>query len=149
MLATPHCGWSTIQIGDWSDRVSYISDVPNNILNAFIGTKTSYDPISVKFDAEGWEFIIVFDHFETHILDYGYKNEEEYLADKENKLKLFTFEISRFDIIKELVSDMERDLDDWTMWYSFISYHEVEAINKRKIQLKNKIDKLKAEYSLT
>ena len=65
MLSTPKYGWSTITIGNWSDRCSYIDDVPFMLLSAVdevIRTRTTY---SVKFDAEGYEYIIVFDEFEA------------------------------------------------------------------------------------
>ena len=39
MLDTPKLGWSKIHIGTWSDRCSYLDDVPMKLLEAFFGTK--------------------------------------------------------------------------------------------------------------
>ena len=39
MLDTPKLGWSKIHIWTWSDRCSYLDDVPMKLLEAFFCTK--------------------------------------------------------------------------------------------------------------
>ena len=145
MLSKPKYGWTNITIGNWSDRASFLTDIPFNLLDAFIGSKKEYHPVSVKFDAEGWEYIIVFDYYDTYILDYGYKTSEDYLNDKEDKIKLYSFEISREDIISEFVSDLENNFDAWVMWDSC----DEDELIARKVELRNKLNKLKAEFNIS
>ena len=78
MLKTPKYGWSEITIGDWHDRCSYLDDVPYRLLEAVDYTNRCGRPSSVKFDAEGWDYIIVFDQFETHIICYNFEGEYNY-----------------------------------------------------------------------
>lgn len=110
MLKTPKYGWSEITIGDWSDRCSdiggYHDDVPYRLLEAVDDTNRTGMPSSVKFDAEGWEYIIVFDIHETHIITY----------DEDANYKYTTIEISIKDIIKELLADIRKDLKVWSEW---------------------------------
>ena len=68
MLDRPFCGWSKITIGSWSNRRSYLDDVPFILLQVISGLLSTMRPTSVKFDAEGYEFILVFDYGVVHII---------------------------------------------------------------------------------
>lgn len=122
MLKTPWCGWSEIQIGDWHDRCSYLDDVPYRLLEAVDYTNRCGRPSSVKFDAEGYHYIIVFDMYKTHIIcddfDIGYI--------------LYTVDINLKDLIRELVADIRRDIDVWSKWFCDVSEYEAE---ERKLDL--------------
>ena len=122
MLKTPKYGWSEITIGNWYDRCSYLDDVPYRLLEAVDYTNRCGRPSSVKFDAEGWEYIIVFDQFETHIICYNFKGEYNY----------YTIEINLKDLIRELLADIRRDLKAWSEWGYDISEDEAE---ERKLDL--------------
>jgi len=67
-----------------------------------------HKPVSVKFDAEGWEYIIVFDWTETYII-----------SGKGDGHTLITIEINRDDLAKDLVSDIHRDLGGWSSWVDY------------------------------
>jgi hypothetical protein len=116
MLDTPKYGWCNIQIGEWYDRCSYLDDVPYRLLEAVDYSNRTNRPSSVKFDAEGWEYIIVFDAYETHIICY----------DVEGGYKYYTIEINLKDLIRELLSDIRRDLKAWSEWGYDISDYEIE-----------------------
>ena len=116
MLKTPWCGWSEIKIGDWHDRCSYLDDVPYRLLEAVDYTNRTGRPSAVKFDAEGGEYIIVFDEFETHIINYDFECQYHY----------YTIEINLKDLIKELIADIRRDLIAWSEWGYDINDYEAE-----------------------
>jgi hypothetical protein len=122
MLETPWCGWSEIKIGDWHDRCSYIDDVPYRLLEAVDHTNRTGMPSSVKFDAEGWEYIIVFDMHETHIICNGFDDGYRYN----------TIDISLKDLIRELIADIRRDIVAWSKWHYDVSEYEAE---ERKLDL--------------
>jgi hypothetical protein len=116
MLKTPWCGWSEITIGNWHDRCSYLDDVPYMLLETVDDVNRTGRPSSVKFDAEGYHYIIVFDMYETHIIcdsfDIGYD--------------LHTIEINIKDLIRDLLADIRRDLDAWGKWCSDSDYETEE-----------------------
>lgn len=122
MLKTPKYGWSEITIGNWYDRCSYLDDVPYRLLEAVDYTNRCGRPSSVKFDAEGWEYIIVFDTYETHIICYNFEGEYNY----------YTIEINLKDLIRELLADIRRDIVAWSEWGYDISEDEAE---ERKLDL--------------
>lgn len=116
MLKTPWCGWSEITIGDWHDRCSYLDDVPYMLLEAVDDVNRTGRPSAVKFDAEGWEYIIVFDTWETHIISNDAEREHNY----------YTIEINLKDLTRELIADIRRDLDEWSKWCSDSDYETEE-----------------------
>lgn len=112
MLSKPKHGWSEITIGDWSDRCSYIDDVPFMLLEAMEESCRVNKPVAIKFDAEGWDYIIVFDQFETHIIStapHSLKAQDSY--------SYYTIEVDRDELAKELIADTRRDIDEWCGFY--------------------------------
>lgn len=128
MLETPKHGWSKITIGNWSDRCSYLDDVPFKLLNAIKKLYEGHEPVSVRFDAEGWEYIVVFDWHCTHIISES--TDEECM----NTFNYLFIEVNRDDIAKELISDICRDIDEWSKWLSYCDMPE-EMILGRKNEL--------------
>lgn len=120
MIETPRYGWSKITIGDWSDRCSYIDDVPFKLLETIESAVRIRRPFSVKFDAEGWDYIIIFDVYETHVVSYDFNGEYKYK----------TIEISLTDIAKDLIADIRKDLDAWSQWGFDISEDEISERKK-------------------
>ena len=116
MLKTPWCGWSEITIGNWHDRCSYLDDVPYMLLEAVDCVNRTGRPSAVQFDAEGWEYIIVFDTWETHIISNDSEREHNY----------YTIEINLKDLTRELIADIRRDLDEWSKWCSDSDYETEE-----------------------
>ena len=105
MLQKPKCGWSAITIGEWHDRCSYLVDVPIDLLKAVSGVIALNTPQAVEIDAEGYNYVIVFNAFETHII-----------TETDDGYTLTTIDIGIRHIAKELVSDIEADLDSWVEW---------------------------------
>ncbi len=133
MLSTPKHGWSEITIGNWSDRCSYLDDVPFDLLKAIKHLyETYYTPVCVCFDAEGYEYTIVFDLFYTHIISSK--------SDGEG-FNYFSIDINIDDLAKELISDIRRDIDGWSKWLCYSDKPE-DNIFERKRFLLNLCDSL-------
>lgn len=109
MLSVPKHGWVNITIGDWTDRASYLTDVHLDILDALILHFENYVPACAKCDAEGWEYIIVFDHTETHIITD--KAESDDISHK-----YMVFNIPVRALAEEVYSDILANIRDWSEW---------------------------------
>lgn len=121
MLATPNAGWSRITIGDWSDRCSYLDDVPFKLLEAMEEACRENKPVSVKFEAEGWWYLIVFDDFWTYIIEEC------------DETKLYKVEIDRDKLAKELIADIRIDIDEWTMWFDYRETEDYYSERKKDL----------------
>ncbi|MEG1564711.1 MAG: hypothetical protein RR365_13440 [Bacteroides sp.] len=135
MLIEPKYGWVTVSIGNWMDRASYLTDVPIDALDAFISSYNRWQPATIKFDAEGWEYIVVIDDYETYIIDYFHDGN---LYDKP---VLTTVKISKGELAKELVNDIQSHFDEWVNWCSNDS--GTEELPKYEQTLRDKLKTLK------
>lgn len=125
MLSKPRHGWATITIEDWSDRLSYLDDVPFMLLDAMIWSCREHQPASVRFDAEGYDYIIVFDWLYTYIIEL------------KDKTKMLEFHIDRDDLAKQLIRDIKNALQEWA---GFVDYGDMTGVEKeyRKLCLESK-----------
>lgn len=57
MLAKPSYGWSDLKIGNFTSRVSYLTDVPVDLLKASLASLKYDVPLAASFDAEGGRLI--------------------------------------------------------------------------------------------
>lgn len=142
MLSTPKYGWVDLSICDWKDRASYLTDVPNNLLDSLIFSFESRNPASVSFDAEGWEYIIVFDWNITYIIESQDNNE------------LICIDRGLISLANEIYNDISKDIDEWAKWdydidfsdkdkesYSYMKWEEGKNNLKKKLEkLKNLIE---------
>lgn len=127
MLDKPEYGWSHISIGEWSDRCSYLDDVPYMLLEALEESCRTFKPVAVEFDAEGWNYIIVFNSFETHII-----------SDKDDSYTHTCIEVDNRDLANELIADIRENLADWADWpCGCISDDEYEERKKDLIVMCN------------
>ena len=144
MLDTPKAGWSRIEIGNWSDRCSYLDDVPYRLLETVDVVVRTGRPCAVRFDAEGWEYTMVFDQSETHILSDKTPDESPDVI-----FTLTTIDIRIRDIAKELITDLRKDVDGWANWMCYRPISE-EELNERKKDILAWCDTLeqRVNYSL-
>jgi hypothetical protein len=129
VLEAPAHGWTQVRIGDFSDRASYLTDVPMECLESFIYGFFSDSPISLKFDAEGWDFLVVVDDYSTHII-----------TSKDN-YKLESYEIWKEDLAVELINDIESNLEAWVEWD--LDYDDGEKSNSRRKHLISHLERLR------
>ena len=106
MLSTPKNGWCLVSIGSWSDRGSYLDDIPVNLLRAVENVMLTEDPELVYFDAEGWEYIIEVDVDQTRITT----------ETEDHEVEVRTFNVGAQDLARELINDVRRDLEGWVYW---------------------------------
>lgn len=121
MFSKPKNGWCTITIGEWSDRCSYLDDVPFMVLEGLEESCRTHKPVAAKFDAEGWEYIIVFDWLETHII-----------SDIGGKYELVTVDVNRDELALQAISDIRRDIDGWASWLSYSTMSDDEKEERKK-----------------
>jgi hypothetical protein len=121
MLSVPKHGWVDVSVGNWHSRASYLTDLPNELLDALIAKLQSWTPTCVKCDAEGWEFIIVFDSHDVHIIE------------SKNYYRLISIEKNIYEVAEEVYKDISEHLYEWSLW-------DYDVKNKTKrIQNENKL----------
>lgn len=131
MLSKPKHGWTDITLGDFTGRGSYLTDIPVDLLNAFINALRDFTPASVFFDEEGSEFTLVSHYDGTYII-----------AEREEKPELISIDIRFIELIKEVINDIESDIKGWADWMCYYDLTE-EELTQRENLLKSKIEELK------
>lgn len=132
MLDTPKHGWGKIHIGAWSDRCSYLDDVPMKLLEAFMRCFREPEPQSVRFDAEGYEYIIVFDTYQTYVITS--KDDDE----------LTVLDVDYRTLAAECITDTRRDLDAWAAF--LYQDADPEILQKRKYDMLWLCDTMEDQY---
>lgn len=128
MIDNPKHGWCNFQLGDFKGHPSYLTDVPLDLLDAFIdyhikGTGTAW------FDEEGADFTLVINPYSIFIIAERYET------------VLYEFPDVRIEELeKELINDIESDLNEWMY---FIPTDEWEEIIEHRNTIRQKIAKLK------
>lgn len=125
MLANPKYGWTNVSIGEFNECASYLTDVPNDCLDAFIYARENGFPAVVYFDAEGYEYYLIASYFES------------FITIEKDELKTYRFDLGLVDLAKELIDDIEQNIDEWADWQCYKEYDENQLkINKRKLEQK-------------
>lgn len=131
MISNPKHGWCDFILGDFYGSPSYLTDVPNDLLDAFISYHVNGYGMA-WFDEEGTEFTLVITPYSIFIIE------------EKDKPILHDFsEVNVETLGKELIEDIESDLAEWSMFYC--DYDEEEAIKANREHIKNLICQLK-EY---
>ena len=84
---------------------NYWDDVPYRLLAAVDHVNRTGMPKSVQLNADGYDFIIVFNVSETHIIRHY-----------DDNFNLYTVDVSIKDVTRELVADVRRDIVAWSEW---------------------------------
>ena len=128
MISNPKHGWSNFDLKVFHGTPSYLTDVPVDLLNAFIQYHTTGTGIA-WFDEEGTEFTLVITPYSLFIIE---EKDEPVLHD-------FS-EINIGNLEKELIEDIEKDL---TGWSEFITSDDREEVIMHRDEIRNKIAMLK------
>lgn len=133
MLSKPCAGWTKVTIGDFEGRASYMTDVPMDCLIAFINALEYNIPASVLFDEEGSEFTLV-----TSV-------DGTYIISEREEPKLFVINKGFLKLVRELINDIEDNLEDWVLWdYDYEFHNDSEGIlNERRNIIKKRVKRLK------
>lgn len=141
MLVNPQHGWVTVEIGDWSDRASYLTNVPIDALDAFINSYNHRQPATIKFDAEGWEYIVVIDDWETYIIEDLYRYSKNLLNSPSADPILTIVKVNKRELAKELVNDIQSHFYEWVNWRS--DDGDTEELKEYEFIVRNKLRILK------
>ena len=128
MISNPKHGWSNFDLKAFHGTPSYLTDVPVDLLNAFIQYHTTGTGIA-WFDEEGTEFTLVITPYSLFVIE------------EKNKPVLHDFsEINTNNLEKELIEDIEKDLIGWS---EFITSDDREEVIMHRDEIRNKIAMLK------
>lgn len=128
MISNPKHGWSNFDLKAFHGTPSYLTDVPVDLLNAFIQYHTTGTGIA-WFDEEGTEFTLVITPYSLFVIE---EKDEPILHDF-SEMKINNLE-------KELIEDIEKDLIGWS---EFITSDDREEVIMHRDEIRNKIAMLK------
>ena len=117
MLLKPKYGWSRLEIGNWSDRISYLDDAAFMLLETIIKSYEEPNIQSVEFDAEGYEWKLVFD------------GEKVTIITEKDETEITNLDVSKKDIAKGIIDDIRHDVRDWV---NFVYWDLDEAAQKER-----------------
>lgn len=117
VLSKPFAGWTYLTIGNWTDRCSYIDDVPFLLLEAIEQSCRERRPIAVELDAEGWSNIIVFDSIYTHIIS-------DNVPGGNLTFKYHFVELDKGDVALGIVNSILENIEDWARFTDYGDMNE-------------------------
>lgn len=128
MISNPKHGWSNFDLRVFHGTPSYLTDVPVDLLNAFIQYHTTGIGVA-WFDEEGTEFTLVITPYSLFVIE------------EKDKPVLHDFsEMKINNLEKELIEDIEKDLIGWS---EFITSDDREEVIMHRDEIRNKIAMLK------
>ena len=128
MISNPKHGWCSFKLRTFKGTPSYLTDVPVDLLNAFIDLYTKGCGVA-WFDEEDTEFTLVITPYSLFIIE------------ERGKPVLHDFsEMKIENLIKELIEDLERDLNGWS---EFITNDDHDEILQHRNEIRQKITILK------
>ena len=126
MISNPKNGWCNFKLGDFEGTPSYITDVPIDLLDAFIDYYTRGYGLAY-FDEEGSEFTLLLTWYGVYIIE-----------EKDNVKSHVFYDLNISDLAKEVIADIETNLDGWRNDFMYYSFSK-EDLNERLGKLKNMI----------
>lgn len=128
MVSNPKHGWCNFDLRTFHGTPSYLTDVPVDLLDAFIQYHTTGTGIA-RFDEEGTEFTLVLTPYSLFIIE-----------EKEKPILHDLSDIKTEELEKELIEDIEKDLIGWS---EFITSDDRKEIIVHRNEIRNKIAMLK------
>lgn len=132
MISNPKYGWCDFELGNWfSGRASYLTDVPMDLLDAFIDYHENGHGV-VVFDSEGaGSFTLVMTAYNRSI----------YIIEERKERTIHFLDDFRFeDLERDLILDIERNLNGWVQ---FMADEDPEENTQRRNELRQRVAKLK------
>lgn len=131
MLSILEAGWCKLRIDDFVGIPSYITDVPVDLLTAFIdyykkGIGAAY------FDEEGTEFNLLLSDYSIYIIQVNFEGKPI--------LRYFP-DVNVDDLAKELFIDINSNIDSWSRFGASIN-SKYEILQERELLI-NLISELK------
>lgn len=128
MISNPKHGWCDFKLRTFEGTPSYLTDVPIDLLTAFIDYHTNGCGVA-WFDEEGTEFSLVITPYSLFIIE------------EKDKPILHDFsEMKIENIEKEIIEDIESDLYGWI---NFMEDDDLEEIKQHETNIRQKLALLK------
>ena len=131
MISNPKHGWCNFKLGDFEGHPSYLTDVPLDLINAFLNYYTQYNGVA-WFDEEGTDFTFVINPYNIYIVE-----------ERQNTILHYFPDINVDELAKELIKDIENDLNGWA---NFIPDDEWEEIVEHDNEIRNGLHLLKETF---
>ena len=129
MISNPEYGWCDFKLGTFEGSPSYLTDVPVDLLDTFIGYYTEGQGMA-WFDEEGTEFTLVMTPYSLFIIE------------EKRETVLYDFsEMNVEKLAKELINDIEKDITGWSV--EFVISDDYEEIKLHRETIRQRIAKLK------
>ena len=132
MLSILEAGWCKLRIGDFVGIPSYITDVPVDLLTAFIdyykkGIGAAY------FDEEGTEFNLLLSDYSIYIIQVNFEGKPI--------LRYFP-DVNVDDLAKELFIDINSNIDSWACFSASCDQRTKRESKDKLLTLTKKLQEL-------
>lgn len=99
-------GWAKFKIEGYEKSVSYLTDIPIEILENILIAKEHKVDFTYNFETEGkGDFKVISDDRRTYIIEEGYP-----------QCQLDTFDISFEELSKGIIESIKADIKGWSSW---------------------------------
>ena len=129
MITNPKNGWCNFKLRTFEGTLSYLTDVPVDLLMAFIDYHVKGCGIA-WFDEEGTEFSLVITPYSVFIIE-----------EKGTTILHDFSEMKIENIEKELIEDIEKDLYGWI---NFTIDDDLEEVKQHENEIRQKLVILKS-----
>ena len=129
MISNPKYGWCNFKLDDFEGHPSYLTDVPVDILDAFIDFYTKGLGIAY-FDEEGTDFMLILSPYSVFIIE-----------EKDKPILHCYKDIDVMELENELINDIESNIDKWAL--EFVTSDTKQEIKEHRMSIEKKVDILK------
>lgn len=101
MFKVDGCGWAHVELGKYKNRMSYLTDVPSELVNKAIAFLENGSAQAIKLDGEGRSYTLVFD------------NDGVYVIKKTYKTRVTELNIDTMNLLIEIFKDVNGHIEEW------------------------------------
>lgn len=123
-LEKPRHGWSQLHIVDWHGDLSYVGDPASELLEAVNNVLVKSKPYAVRLDAEDYEYWVVFDLFDIHVI-----------CESGSGYELHSFKITINEAANALVEQIDTDFDEWAAFPCYLTTDEERQRHRNQLDM--------------
>lgn len=123
ILGEPNNGWVHFELGKFSGSMSYMTDVPFDILNNLVRHFIDGDVFAVSFDEEGSRFTLIADCYNTYVISVR------------DKFRLYHTDIDSIELANKLILSIETNIDGWANWLCYDTEIDVQYRKRRILEI--------------
>jgi len=128
MITNDRHGWGTFKLGNFTGRLSYIEDVPVDLLQLFIDWHDKGSGCA-WIDEEGTEFTLVLTPYSVYVI-----------VERGGVELIDLSELKIEEIEKELIDDIESDFEGWV---KFMPSDDIDDVMNHREVIQNQLWLLK------